>query len=339
LIKTPSKPPDDRPAIEVRGLVKRFQDVVAVSGLDLTVARGECVGLLGPNGAGKTTTVEILEGLQEPTAGTVRLLGLEWATHAAEIRARIGMALQETRFHGRTTTEETVQLFRSFYPAGRRLTVDEALRRVDLGEHRRTAVMKLSGGQRQRLALAVALVGDPDIVLLDEPTTGLDPQSRRALWAVLRELRSRHRTLVLTTHYMDEAEALCDRIVIIDRGRIVAEGSPSELISTIGGDEVIEMTATGPLPGGLLEQIPGRVGARPHVDGAVLTVRDIKQALPALIRALSEAGLGLQHLSTRRASLDDVFVALTGRPLCEGVAAPTTPGEAPSATSPLSNDP
>src|SRR5215217_66152 len=212
--------PPDELAIEVKGLVKRFGDVVAVDGIDLEIRRGECMGLLGPNGAGKTTTVEILEGLQEPTAGHVRLLGLDWKKDATKLRQRIGLTLQETRLVDQLTVEETVRMFASFYP--RSLPIEELIGMVQLGEKRHARVGKLSGGQRQRLALALGLAGDPDLLFLDEPTTGLDPQSRRALWDVVAELKSRGRTVVLTTHYMDEAEVLCDRLVIIDRGRVMS---------------------------------------------------------------------------------------------------------------------
>jgi ABC-2 type transport system ATP-binding protein len=302
-------------AIQVKGLVKRFEDVVAVNGLDLEVPRGECVGLLGPNGAGKTTTVEILEGIQQPTAGEVRLLGQRWETDAQALRARIGIALQETKFYDRMSIAETLTLFRSFYARG--LSVEEAIGLVQLEEKRDAYVMKLSGGQRQRLALATALVADPDILFLDEPTTGLDPQSRRALWDVIEGLKGRGRTVVLTTHYMEEAQVLCDRVVIVDHGRIVAQGTPAQLIASLGGDQVIEFEATPDVRPEALAELPSFVAAHPRAAGHTLSVRELHVALPALLALLERGGSTLRFLSTRQATLDDVFLALTGRSLRE----------------------
>ena len=215
--------------------------VVAVDGLDLEVPTGECFGLLGPNGAGKTTTVEILEGLNKPTSGEVEVLGRQWATEARDIRERIGVTLQETRFPEKSTVLELVSLFRGFYHTG--LEPVDVLGRVSLDAKSNSYVEQLSGGQRQRLAVAVALVGDPELLFLDEPTTGLDPQSRRQLWDVILHLRARGRTTVLTTHYMDEAERLCDRVAIVDHGKVIALGSPRELISRLGGEHIVEFAA------------------------------------------------------------------------------------------------
>jgi ABC-2 type transport system ATP-binding protein len=302
-------------AIEVRQLVKRFDDVIAVNGVDLDVPAGACVGLLGPNGAGKTTTVEILEGLQEPTSGSVRVLGRSWADGASEIRARIGVQLQDTQLEGRLTVEETLRLFRSFYPRG--ISVDEAIRIVQLDEKRRAAVKKLSGGQRQRLALATALVGDPELLFLDEPTTGLDPQARRALWDVIETLRGRGRTVLLTTHYMEEAERLCDRVVIVDHGKVVAEGTPAELISRLGGAQLIELSSLPALEPDAWSGVPGLVGVRQNNGAAVLSVRELHLALPAVLAAAQARGSALARLSTRQATLDDVFLSLTGHSLRE----------------------
>jgi ABC-2 type transport system ATP-binding protein len=211
----------------------RGGDVVAVDGLDLTIAKGECFGLLGPNGAGKTTTVEILEGVAEPTSGTVELFGLTWRKDGQALRERIGVALQETRLAEKATVEETLELFRSFYRAPRPLRV--LLDEVQLGEKRDAWVSKLSGGQRQRLALACALVGDPEILFLDEPTTGLDPQSRRQVWELVSAYKGRGGTVLLTTHYMEEAERLCDRVAVVDHGRVIREGTPRGLIDELVG--------------------------------------------------------------------------------------------------------
>jgi ABC-2 type transport system ATP-binding protein len=230
------------PAVCCERLTKRYGDVVAVDGLSLRVERGECFGLLGPNGAGKTTTIEILEGLLEPDEGDVEVLGLQWRTHDAELRQRLGIQLQETRLAEKLTTEETLRLFRSFYHRGR--SVAELLRLVELEGKRTSWVGRLSGGQRQRLAVACALAGAPDLLFLDEPTTGLDPQSRRQLWGILERFRADGGTVLMTTHYMDEAEVLCDRVAVVDRGRLIALGSPNELIEALGQPEVVTHRGT-----------------------------------------------------------------------------------------------
>jgi ABC-2 type transport system ATP-binding protein len=218
-------------ALHVRALRKRYADVVAVDGIDLDVYVGECFGLLGPNGAGKTTTVEICEGLTDPDSGDVEVLGKRWATDAGELRGRLGIQLQETQFPDKLTVLETITLFRSFYARG--LAPVEAMDLVHLGEKRSSRVSGLSGGQKQRLALACALVGSPDLVFLDEPTTGLDPQARRQLWDLVEDLKRSGRTILLTTHYMEEAERLCDRVAIMDHGHVIAHGTPLELARSI----------------------------------------------------------------------------------------------------------
>lgn len=303
------------PAIEVERLVKRFGDLVAVDGIDLSVPAGTCLGLLGPNGAGKTTTVEILEGLQPATSGSVRVLGRTWADDAKGIRARIGVSLQETRFHEKLTVEETLTLFRSFYPAGP--PVESALSQVALEDKRRARVGTLSGGQKQRLALAVGLVGDPELLFLDEPTTGLDPVSRRGLWAIIEGLKGRGRTVVLTTHYMEEAAVLCDDIVIVDHGRIVARGTPDALVHSLGGEQLVEFVASPAIPALALERVPGFSGQRQRGEVVSLSVQALHEAVPALLRIADEHGSELVRLSTRAATLDDVFLALTGRTLAE----------------------
>ncbi len=308
-----SAPPES--AVEVRGLVKRFGEFEALRGLDLTVARGSCFGLLGPNGAGKTTTVEILEGLQEPSAGSVRVLGRRWERDAGELRERIGVALQETQLADKLTVEEVTRLFRSFYRRGR--TVEEVLRSVDLGPKRDARVHQLSGGQRQRLAVACALVGEPELLFLDEPTTGLDPQARRRLWEVVREYLDQGGTVVLTTHYMEEAAQMCDAIAIVDGGRVIAEGSPAELVASLGAAQVIEFRlADGAnLAPGALESLAG-VQRHEVFDGLhVLRVPDTARALAVLLAELDRRGLVLTDLGTHRATLDDVFLHLTGKAL------------------------
>jgi ABC-2 type transport system ATP-binding protein len=302
-------------AIEVKGLVKRFDDVVAVAGIDLAVRRGECVGLLGPNGAGKTTTVEILEGIQHATEGQVWILGRTWQEDPTGIRERMGLALQETKFYGRLTVLETLQLFRSFYSRG--ISAEEALQRVQLEEKRDVHVQKLSGGQRQRLAVATALVGDPEVLFLDEPTTGLDPQSRRSLWNVIDALKGRGRTVVLTTHYMEEAQHLCDRIIIVDRGRIIAEGTPAQLISRLGAAQVIDLETSPVLDVAAFAQVPGLAASTSRNGSVTLSVHQLHTALPAVLAVAEDRRAALTRISTRQATLDDVFLSLTGHSLRE----------------------
>jgi len=305
------------PALRVAGLRKAYGDVVAVDGLDLAVARGECFGLLGPNGAGKTTTIEICEGLTEPDAGEVEVLGRHWRTDERALREQLGIQLQETQLAEKLTVEETVTLFRSFYERGR--SVDEVIDVVQLGEKRKARVGKLSGGQKQRLALACAIVGDPELLFLDEPTTGLDPQSRRQLWDLIVELRASGRSIVLTTHYMDEAEKLCDRVAIVDHGHVIALGTPRELIAGLGAEHVVEFTTVGAPQGALdaetLQQLDGVRAAREHDGRWSLEVVELARTVPALLAELSRRGLTLGELATHSATLEDVFVSLTGRQL------------------------
>ena len=301
------------PAIRCQGLHKRFGETVALQSVDLEVRRGECFGLLGPNGAGKTTTIEILEGLQERDGGTVELLGMRWERDADAIRARLGVQLQESEFYDKGTVEETIRLFRSFYPRGP--SVDELVGFVQLEEKRRAQIRNLSGGQRQRLSVACALAGSPDVLFLDEPTTGLDPQSRRQLWDVCEAFRAGGGTILLTTHFMDEAEKLSDRIAILDQGRVIAQGTPAELIRTLGGEHVVEFASTVPIDDARLAALPGvsRVGRRG--DAHLLTVSALHTSVPALLEVVEAEGGGLTALSTHHATLDDVFLALTGRGL------------------------
>ena len=310
-------PATGQPALRVVGLRKRFGDVVAVDGLDLTVAAGECFGLLGPNGAGKTTTIEICEGLTPPDEGVVEVLGQRWDRDERALRERLGIQLQETKLAEKLTVEETVRLFRSFYARGR--DVDDVIGVVQLDEKRRARVGKLSGGQKQRLALACALVGDPELLFLDEPTTGLDPQSRRQLWDLITELKASGRSIVLTTHYMDEAERLCDRVAIVDHGRVIALGTPRGLIAGLGAEHVVEFTVTGGADGALdaaaLERLDGVRRARVHEGRWSLEAVELARAVPAVLRALAERDLPLEELVTHSATLEDVFVSLTGRQL------------------------
>jgi len=308
----------------IRGLRKAFSDVQAVDGLDLEVVSGECFGLLGPNGAGKTTTIEICEGLTPPDEGTVELLGLNWTTGAYELRQRIGIQLQETQFSDKLTVEETLKLFRSFYRHG--IPVEESIRTAQLEEKRKSRVGGLSGGQKQRLAMACALVGDPELLFLDEPTTGLDPQARRHLWDLVDELKQAGRTIILTTHYMEEAERLCDRVAIMDHGHVIALGTPQQLIATVGGEDIVEFAVTHTEPGshepvrGVVdpEKLTAIAGVQSHrVDAGLhqLSVSELHTTVPRIFASLAAEGLHLSEFRTHSATLEDVFVRLTGRNL------------------------
>jgi len=305
-------------ALACRTLIKRYGDVVALNGLSLDVHRGECFGMLGPNGAGKTTTVEIFEGLREPDSGEVEVLGERWKGDGIALRVRLGIQLQETKFQDKLTVAEVMALFRSFYPRG--LDVAEALTQVSLDEKAGAQVRTLSGGQKQRLSLACALVGDPEVPFLDEPTTGLDPQSRRQTWDVVQAYKARGRTVLLTTHYMEEAAQLCDRVAVVDHGQVIALGTPRELIASLGAEHVVEFSVSG--DGSIGDD---EVRALPSVEHVArengvwrVTVREVHRAVPALLLALAERRLEPTHLTTHHATLEDVFMSLTGRRLRDG---------------------
>jgi ABC-2 type transport system ATP-binding protein len=301
-------------AIECRGLVKRFGAKLAVGGVDLEVARGQCLGLLGPNGAGKTTTVELLEGLHQPDAGSIELLGMRWGQgHDRELRQRLGVQLQETTLADKLEVQEVLRLFRSFCERGRPL--DEVLERVGLGEVRRQRYQTLSGGMKQRVALACALVGDPELLFLDEPTTGLDPRARQALWAVVEEFREAGGTVLLTTHYMEEAAALCDRIAIIDQGRIIARGTPAELVDGLGRVQFVEFETRDPVDVARLQRIEGLQSVTQRDQKFRLCVGRDLGLLARVLLELGEQRVVPLGLSTHQATLDDVFLELTGRGL------------------------
>lgn len=315
--------PNGEPAIFCRELRKRYpgkKPVEAVRGLDLEIQVGECFGLLGPNGAGKTTTIEILEGLLSPTSGRVEVLGRRWEEEPDAIRQRIGVSLQETQLSEKLTVVETLTLFRSFYRQG--LEVEEAMARVSLEEKRDARISQLSGGQKQRLAVATALVGDPELLFLDEPTTGLDPTSRRQLWEIIRSFRRDGRTVLLTTHYMDEAEQLCDRVAIVDQGQVIALGTPRELMARVGGDHVIEfeiregvVSEPVEIDRATLESLVDVTSVRNDGNRWTLQSRHAHHTIPALLAYLEQQKGELSGLTTRHSSLEDVFVQLTGRNL------------------------
>jgi len=303
-------------ALRAHELRKAYRDVVAVDRLDLEVPRGECFGLLGPNGAGKTTTIEICEGLTAADSGQVEVLGMRWSTHARELRQRLGIQLQETQLSEKLTVLETVRLFRSFFRQGPE--VAEVLAMVQLEEKRKARVGSLSGGQKQRLALACALVGDPQLLFLDEPTTGLDPQARRQLWELIEQFKLAGRTILLTTHYMDEAERLCDRVAIMDHGKVIALGTPRELVASICADHLVEFSVSSTAQALDLAALGGIAGVRnvrAENGGVEMQVTELHRVVPALLDELDRQGIPMTELRTHSATLEDVFVALTGRHL------------------------
>jgi ABC-2 type transport system ATP-binding protein len=302
-------------ALQVRSLRKAYQDVVAVDGLDLDIYSGECFGLLGPNGAGKTTTIEICEGLNSPDGGEVLVLGRRWGQDDRALRELLGISLQETQFSEKLTVVETVQLFRSFYREG--ASPADVIGMVQLQEKATARVGQLSGGQKQRLALACALVGNPELLFLDEPTTGLDPQSRRQLWDLIEGFKSDGRSILLTTHYMDEAERLCDRVAIVDHGRVIALGTPRELIAQLRAEHVLEFALAGEqaFDEDPLRRIEGVCAADRRNGTFRLQVEELHRTMPALLQELRRQGAQLAELRTHSATLEDVFVSLTGRHL------------------------
>ena len=312
-------PADPQTALRCRQLIKRYGETVAVNGLDLEVRAGECFGMLGPNGAGKTTTVEIFEGLRDPDAGEVEVLGDRWNGDNQRLRARLGIQLQETKFPEKLQVSEVLTLFRSFYPRG--LDVAAVLRLVGLEEKAGAYVRTLSGGQKQRLSLGCALVGEPELLFLDEPTTGLDPQSRRQTWDIVEALKARGRTVLLTTHYMEEAARLCDRVAVVDHGKVIALGTPRELIATLGAEHVIEFAVAdtaSPIDETALRALPSVEDVAKDAGTWRLTVREMHRAVPALLAELSARGAEPTQLTTHSATLEDVFMALTGRRLRDG---------------------
>ncbi len=308
-----SGPPVADAAIRVRGLTKHYGATRAVDGIDFDVARGEVFGLLGPNGAGKTTTVEILEGLRTPDGGEVRVLGLDIARQADALKPRIGVSLQTAAMYPKLTVTEVIDLFRSFYPSAR--PTAELIDALELGERRHAQTRILSGGQRQRLAVALALVNDPELVFLDEPTTGLDPAARRSLWDLVRGLKADGRTVLLTTHYMEEAEVLCDRLAIMDHGRILEMGTVDELISSRFHERAVRFDRLEGVERAELERMPAVASVKIDDDEVLVYTRDVGSTIGALLALADARGLEPHNLAIRRATLEDVFLDLTGRAL------------------------
>jgi ABC-2 type transport system ATP-binding protein len=298
-------------ALVCRGVKKYFGAVKAVDGVDLTVKLGECFGLLGPNGAGKTTLVEAIEGLTRADSGEIIVLGYQWgAGDDRAFRDRIAVQLQETQLADKLTVEETIRLFRSFYPKGR--SVEEVIKTVELGEKRKERVHKLSGGTKQRLALACALVSDPELLFLDEPTTGLDPQARFMVWEMVEGFRAKGGTVILTTHYMEEAARLCDRVAIMDHGKVLALGSPASLVESLGGKEIIEFSLKGEIGEEKISGLPGAAKASRKNEGYTIVVKDANATLPALLALVEKEHGSISRLVTRAATLEDVFMAVAG---------------------------
>ena len=299
-------------AVVVEELVKRYGDVVAVDRLSFSVKRGEIFGLLGPNGAGKTTTLEIIEGLKRADSGRVRVLGMDAATQGREIKALTGVQLQASSYYEYLTLREILSLLGSFYP--RRQPPAELLESVGLGGKARRRVRQLSGGEKQRFALAASLVNDPELVILDEPTTGLDPVSRRDLWELVRQVREGGATVIVTTHYMEEAEEHCDRIAIIDHGRLVASGTPHELISRIDASYAVKLVTASPLSQDQLAALAQRIEASPIVNQntCLLRLRNDPAGLQVLLDEVGRGGAVLEQLEITPVTLEDVFVELTG---------------------------
>ena len=315
-----TRPAETRFALRCSNLVKRYSQVVAVDGLDLEIHRGECFGLLGPNGAGKTTTVEILEGLIPPDDGLVELLGTRWGDgNDHDLRTQLGIQLQESELPPKLTVFESVRLFRSFYRSGR--NIDDVIRLVELEEKRDARFEKLSGGQKQRLSLATALVGDPKILFLDEPTTGLDPQARLKIWQIVEEFRALGGTILLTTHYMEEASRLCDRVAIIDLGKVIAVDTPAALVDAMGADQIVEFSTRPDLTStqrSEISRLAGVSGLSQRDQSVGLTVSEIGATLPRLLSFLDQHDLEVIEIRTHEPTLEDVFVSLTGRALRDG---------------------
>jgi ABC-2 type transport system ATP-binding protein len=311
--------PDTVAAIAAQGLVKRFKSLIAVNQVDLRLEQGQALALLGPNGAGKTTLVEMLEGLQAPDQGSIRLFGRAWnESGAGELRRGLGICLQDTRLPEKLSAYEVLRMFASFHGLGAE-RARAVLAQVGLQEKADTWTQKLSGGQRQRLALGIAMLPKPRLLLLDEPTTGLDPTARREVWALVEELKAQGCALLLTTHYMEEAQVLCPEVALMHKGRLLARGPVAKLLAEHTGGDRLEARFSALPPEGLLTGLPGLLSTRRFEDGlsVELGVRNLGESLPAFVQAAAKAGAAIASLSTRRATLDDLFLNLTGEGLAD----------------------
>jgi ABC-2 type transport system ATP-binding protein len=305
------------PAILIHEVSKSFGTLKAVDQLDLKIQQGEYVALLGPNGAGKTTLIEMIEGIQKPDKGQITILGKNWNSHEKALHKEIGLSLQETKFIEKLKVRETALLFASFYQLSAQ-RVDEVLTSVNLTSKANSFVYDLSGGQRQRLALGIALLNEPKIILLDEPTTGLDPTSRREIWSILEDLKTKGTTMILTTHYMEEAQVLCDRILIMDKGKFIAQGKLGELIGQYGEGDVIEFTLNSELQSSI-DTLPGLKKTsweNPNLKGRIW-VESLAMAIPQFTAMVTGEGLEFLELECRKMTLDDLFIYMTGRNLNE----------------------
>jgi ABC-2 type transport system ATP-binding protein len=301
------------PVVEVIDLVRHYGDVRAVDGVSFQVRRGEVFGLLGPNGAGKTTTIEMLEGLNKPDSGNAEVLGIDVTRQPDQLKQRIGVQLQTAALYPNLSVVELVDLFASFYEH-RRPTAD-IIRELGLDERDKALSKDLSGGQRQRLSIALALVNDPELIFLDEPTTGLDPQARRTLWDQIEDLRRQDKTILLTTHYMEEAEQLCDRVAIMDHGKILEIGTINELVARHFRERTVRFTTRPELPDDLLESLAGVERVSRDTDESILYTLDAAETVGALLRTGDQLGLHGLDMAVRRPTLEDVFIKLTGRAL------------------------
>ncbi|MDN4075117.1 ABC transporter ATP-binding protein [Fictibacillus terranigra] len=304
------------PIIRVEHLVKRYGEFTAVKGVDFEVHKGEVFGLLGPNGAGKTTTLEMLVGLRKPDKGTAWIGEFDIKKHLERVKEVIGVQLQSTTLFELLTVEEILKMYASFYP--KHISIPDLIEDMILSDKRKSRIKSLSGGQKQRLAIALALVHDPWIIFLDEPTTGLDPQARRTLWDIILNLKERGKTVMLTTHYMDEAHVLCDRIAIMDQGLLIALDTPGNLVKNLQSDSAVEFRLPEGAPVLDLKEIEGVKQTGSHKDTQVLYTDNLQQTLTSLIQTASEKDLKLTDLQTRTATLEDVFIHMTGRSLREG---------------------
>ncbi len=303
------------PSITIRGLRKYYGDIKAVDGVTLEVRENEIFGILGPNGAGKTTTLEMVETLREPDSGEIQVMGLDVRREARAVKEIIGVQLQTTVFFDELTVRETIDLFSAFYP--RTLPVDEVVAMAELQEKTDARVNELSGGQHKRLSIALALVNDPGIVFLDEPTTGLDPQARRRIWEMVKHLRGQDKTVVITTHYIEEAEYLCDRVAVMDHGSIIALGTPDELINEHVSDSIITFRLTPPLDEETVKRLHGVVSLQAEEGEYTVTTSVPQETLIGIVAMAYEKGVVAEDINMKRATLEDVFLKITGRRIRE----------------------